>query len=127
MGSSSFFNANMLQSLSQKAIDCAIKGQWQEVADINSEILNESSGNTEVLNRLRKAYMEPGLIRKSINIFEMRMNISPNNPIALKHLKKLQSLAPSNQRTSNHVPSAPHDFIEDSKTVTTNLINLTSP
>ena len=127
MESSSFFNANLLNSLSQKAIACAIKGRWQKAVDINSEILNGSPGNTEALNRLGKAYMELGLIHKSIKIFGMCVNISPNNPIALKNLRRLQSLAPSNQRTSSHVPSTPDNFIEDSKTATTNLINLTSP
>ena len=126
MQHSSLFNADILNNLSQKAIACAIKGQWQEAADINSEILNQSPGNTEALNRLGKAYMELGLIHKSIKTFETCLDISPNNPITLKNLKRLQNLAPYDQRTANHALSTPDDFIEDSKTVTTNLINLTS-
>jgi tetratricopeptide (TPR) repeat protein len=126
MESSSFFNADILNNLSQQAIAAAIKGQWQNAVAINSEILNKSPKNTEALNRLGKSYMELGLIVKSIKTFQICLNISPNNPIALKNLQRLQSLEAFNQKTVKHMPSTPHDFIEDSKTVTTNLINLTS-
>ena len=42
MESSSFLNADLLNNLSQQAIQAAIKGQWQNAVDINSEILNKS-------------------------------------------------------------------------------------
>ena len=126
MVESNFINLDQLNTLSQKAIDFAIKGKWQEAVDINLEILIESPQNTETLNRLGKAYMELGLVDTSIKTFEKCLEFSPNNPIAIKNLKRLHGLTPYNQKTANHVPPTPHNFIEDSKTVTTNLINLTS-
>ena len=126
MENSSLFNADILNNLSQQAIAAAIKGQWQNAVDINTEILNKSPKNTEALNRLGKSYMELGLMIKSIKAFQICLNISPNNSIALKNLQRLQSLEVFNQKTAKHMLSTPHEFIEDSKTVTTNLINLTS-
>ena len=126
MESSSFFNADILNNLSRKAIAAAIKGQWQNAIDINSEILIKSPKNTEALNRLGKSYMELGLIVKAIETFQKCLNISPNNPITLKNLQRVQSLEALGQKPVKHMMSTPQDFIEDSKTVTTNLINLTS-
>ena len=48
MESSSFLNADLLNNLSQQAIQAAIKGQWQNAVDINSEILNKSPKDIEV-------------------------------------------------------------------------------
>ena len=84
MENSSLFNADILNNLSQQAIAAAIKGQWQNAVDINTEILNKSPKNTEALNRLGKSYMELGLMVKSIKTFQICLNISPNNSIALK-------------------------------------------
>ena len=47
MVESNFINLDPLNTLSQKAIDFAIKGKWQEAVDINLEILIESPQNTE--------------------------------------------------------------------------------
>ena len=126
MESSSFLNADLLNNLSQQAIQAAIKGQWQNAVDINSEILNKSPKDTEALNRLGKANMELGLIVKSIKTFKTCQKISPNNPIAIKNLQRLQSIQASDKSISKHRLSTPDDFIEDSKTVSTSLINLTS-
>ena len=126
MESSSLFNADILNKLSQQSIEAAINGQWQKAVDSNLEVLDKSPENTEALNRLGKAYMELGLIVKSIKTFQMCLNISPNNPIALKNLQRLQNLETFNQKTTKQILSTPHDFIKDSKTVTSDLINLTS-
>ena len=126
MEDSSFSNTDLLNNLSQQAIEAAIKGNWQYAVDINSKILDKSPENTETLNRLGKAYMELGLIVKSIKTFQTCLQISPNNTIAIKNLQRLQSLESFDQKTAKHVLSTPHDFIKDSKTVSTDLINLTS-
>ena len=73
MENSSLFNADILNKLSQQSIEAAINGQWQKAVDSNLEVLDKSPENTEALNRLGKAYMELGLIVKSIKTFHKKI------------------------------------------------------
>ena len=71
------------------AAELAMQGKWDEAVAVNREIVSDHPDNVDALNRLGKSLLETGLIKDAINTFRNALNLSPNNPIAIKNLHKL--------------------------------------
>ncbi|BCX14945.1 MAG: hypothetical protein KatS3mg088_628 [Patescibacteria group bacterium] len=107
----------------QKAIDCAIEGNWNEALRINKEILEENPNDIEALGRLARAYSEIGDIKNAKATAKKVLSLDPYNLIAKKCLEKWNKLKPKGKYVSQSVNA--DLFIEEPGR--TKIVNLTYP
>jgi len=116
----------MEQSLAQKAVEAALKGNWKEATRLNSLLLKENPKDIDALNRLARAYSELGNPRKAKGFAEKVLKLDPFNSIATKALVRLKGLKGGQAVASG--PVSPEAFLEEpGKTKTVPLINLGDP
>jgi len=74
-----------LAILSKKAIDAALKAQWVEAVDLNSQILEKTPNNLDAKIRLGRALIQTRRFEKAKKIFKEVLKIDPINAVALKN------------------------------------------
>jgi tetratricopeptide (TPR) repeat protein len=113
----------MESSLAQKAVSCALSGDWQEALKINLEILATNSDDIDALNRLARCYSETGHTEKAVETTERALKVDPLNPIAKKCLLKWRTVRPD----GNHKPVVMNgeSFLEESGR--TKMVTLLNP
>lgn len=124
----------MNEDLTRKAISLALKCRWKEAISVNKLILKEDNLNIEALNRLARAYLETGDVKKSINVSKKVLKVEPSNKIAKKSIDKCKknnllgnkkSKLDSNFLSEQSIDASV--FLEEvGKTKLINLINLGS-
>lgn len=123
-------NQSELDPRNQEAIQHALEGAWDKAVMINLELVNEYPDDTDVLNRLGKAYSELGQVNKARATYQKVLEEDPYNPIATKNLERLSTLRGSDIRPKDQ-PSRPIDpdmFIEEpGKTKTIEVVDLAMP
>lgn len=108
-----------MRDLQQKAIESALKCDWERAIDYNLAILQEHSSNIQALNRLAKGHMELGQKNPAKEAYGKVLKLDPYNSVALRNLK----LLPQKNASANNISS--EDFIENpGETKTTTLIKL---
>lgn len=115
-----------IRDLSRDAISLALKGEWEQAAQVNRDILNLSSRDVEAMNRLAKALTELAHYDEAKDVLRTAASIAPYNTIAKKNLARLSSLEtnPINPRKVPKPATPPRLFIEESgKSGTTVLRN----
>ncbi len=75
--------------LQEYAVELATKNQWNEVIEINRQILLLGE-DPETYNRLGKAFFELGSYSESYEHYQQTLRISPTNVIARKNLARLE-------------------------------------
>lgn len=113
-------------SLAQKAIEQALKGQWNEAISTNLLILKDSPKDTETLNRLAHAYSEIGKLQLAREHAQKVLNLDPFNSIAQKCLEKWKSVKKATKNSSRSFVSSESFLEESGKTRIVNLINIGS-
>lgn len=115
--------------LHKKAINAAITCNWQSAIEINKQILETEPQNTEVLNRLAKAFFETGSYSEAKKIYTKVLEIDPYNTIAEKNLKKASSLKKDGAISSSQsMTLSPAMFLEEPGVTTlVNLIKIAEP
>lgn len=116
----------------QRAIQAALDGRWKEAVEVNKEILATNPKDQEALNRLARACLELGKVKRALASYKKVLKIDKYNAIAQKAIERLEkasqdgnSLATNHE--SNHHPVNSSDFIEEpGKTKTASLIHLGS-
>ena len=78
------------QILSQKAINLARDGRWQEALAVNKKIVNEGHAEADDYNRLGKAYLELNEFDKAKESYKRTLELDPGNVIARRNLKQLE-------------------------------------
>lgn len=121
----------MNEELAQKAIDAALKNNWEEAIRLNLTILSHDDKNTDALNRLAFAYLQHGNLKKAKAIYRQAVDVDPYNDIAKKNLAKINILKKGvtlkngikeNQNTNNTL------FIEEpGKTKCVTLVKIATP
>jgi tetratricopeptide (TPR) repeat protein len=107
----------------QKAVEAALKGEWDDAVRINLQILETDKHDVDALNRLAKAYLEIGKIALAKETAQKVIAVDPFNSIALKCLDKWKSLNNAT-KSSSHPPLSSEAFLEESgKTKIVSLIN----
>ncbi|MDO8503410.1 MAG: tetratricopeptide repeat protein [bacterium] len=126
----------MLDELAQKAIDEALRGQWEEAKRLNEELLKADPKNQEALNRLARALLELGRPDRAIASYKKVLRLDPYNSIAQKALGRLTkaSFSPGRQgktpkrkdgASGPQTPRVTELFLEEpGKTKTVALIHL---
>lgn len=115
--------------LHKLAINAAITCNWQEAIDLNQKILALEPQNTEVLNRLAKAFFETGNYSQAKKIYTQVLEIDPYNTIAEKNLKKAASLKKDGiNSASQSMTLSPAMFLEEPGVTTlVNLVKIAEP
>lgn len=115
--------------LHKQAINAAITCNWQTAIDINQKILETEPQNTEVLNRLAKAFFETGSYSEAKKIYTKVLEIDPYNTIAEKNLKKASSLKKDGAVASTgSMTLSPSMFLEEPGVTTlVNLVKIAEP
>lgn len=113
----------MENSLAQKAITYAVKGQWHEAYEANLEILKNNPDNIDALNRLARCYSELGNAKKAKETANKVLTLDPSNQIAHKCILKYKNSKPKDKISGDHVFN--EVFLEESgRTKIIELMNL---
>ena len=101
---------------SKKAIDLALKGEWQRAAEVNQAILALYPDDVEAMNRLGKASMETGDYAQAREVLDGVVSRAPYNTIAKKNLARLGQLesTPEAGRQSRQTATVTRHFIAES-------------
>ncbi len=111
-----------MNDLAQSAIDSALSNDWDKAIRLNLKILKDYPSNTDAMNRLCKAYVEKGNLKKAKTIINKILTIDPYNLIARKFQDKCKKLT---FHTEHKEFSSVDVFIEEpGKTKIVNLIHL---
>lgn len=78
-----------MDDLAQQAIDQALRGNWEEAAVLNKQILKQNPQDGEALNRLARASLELGDLKKAVFCYKKVLRIDPYNEIAQRALLRL--------------------------------------
>lgn len=77
--------------LAKKAIDAALKKNWLDCIDINSQILEKVPNDINAKLRLARAYMFTKNPTKATKLFKEVLKLDPINTVASKHLEMLKA------------------------------------
>jgi tetratricopeptide (TPR) repeat protein len=102
----------MEPTLAQKAIDLALKGEWNESLKINQQILKDDSSDVDALNRIARAYAELGEISQARKTALKVVKIDPINSIAVKCLEKWKTINKVKKETD--ISAGVDAFLEES-------------
>lgn len=81
-----------MSALKFQAIQTALTGNWENAITLNLEVLKETPGDIDTLNRLAFAMSVIGKIKEAKSTYQKVLRIDKKNPIALKNLKRLVDL-----------------------------------
>lgn len=100
--------------LEEKAIQSAVKKQWNEAISLNRKILKEKPKHVPTLNRLGLAYIKVQEFKKARETFEKVLKINPDHPITTKNLNNLKICKKndSSPTSTNNGENFLHSFIE---------------
>lgn len=117
--------------LAPKAINAALKNNWEEAVGINLIILESDNKNTDALNRLAFAYLQLGNLKKAKTHYQQVIMLDPYNEIAKKNLTRISALKGKSNplpKTDNNVGNNLNLFIEEpGKTKCIQLIKIATP
>ncbi len=121
--------ARRIRTLTDLAIRMANESKWAEALAANQELIQITYHNSNILNRLGKAFSELGRISEAKQAYKDSLQYDPDNAIAKKNLERLALLKDEGAiDTVGGDKINPQLFIEEiGKTGRTNLITLASP
>ena len=109
--------------LSQKAINSALTGNWEKAIEVNTQILRKIPDDIDALNRLARAYVETGDVKKAKDTASKVLKLDPFNTIAKKSLDKWKSVGSGKGMGGGTTKSG--SFLEEpGKTKITSLIHI---
>lgn len=109
-----------LEDYASRAVNAALKQDWNTAIDLNLKILEHESNNIPALNRLGRAYGETGQDKLAKKIFKKVLDLDKHNSVASNALARLKL----GLKTSGLVDSS-FSFIEEpGKTKTVALYKL---
>lgn len=82
----------MTPLLKDLAIKNALENNWKEACKLNLEILKDTPLDVDTLNRLAFAFVKLGNYKKAKDTYKKAIKLDKTNPIALKNLKKIDSM-----------------------------------
>ncbi|MEK7550748.1 MAG: hypothetical protein AAB535_03110 [Patescibacteria group bacterium] len=101
----------METALSQKAIQEALSGNWNEALKSNFLILKENPKEVDALNRCARAHKELGQILKARQFAHKVLKIDSVNPIALKCLERWKTLKTTDKSFPSSIST--ESFLEE--------------
>ncbi|MBN1162710.1 tetratricopeptide repeat protein [Patescibacteria group bacterium] len=94
-----------MQKIAKRAIDAALKANWDEAIELNLRILDLDPKNINAKNRLARAYIQSNQVSKAREILQSVLKQDPINTVAKKNLKLL------NSKSRNHIKALDKDSL----------------
>jgi tetratricopeptide (TPR) repeat protein len=95
--------ASLHRQLSQRAVELAIEGRWEEAGIVNRDIIERFPTDVEAYNRLGRTLAELGDFAGAREAYVKALEFAPANIIAKKNLDRLTSLPRSPIRTDKQL------------------------
>ncbi|MBL7036327.1 hypothetical protein ISR94_00575 [Candidatus Microgenomates bacterium] len=102
----------MDENLAQKAINLALKCEWEKAIEVNEKILKTNKEDVDALNRLARASAEIGKTAAATKCCKKVIKIDPSNAIANKALVKYKKTK-INMKTASDKAAGPSTFLEE--------------
>lgn len=84
--------ARLRRRLSEKAVELAVQGRWEEAEAVNRNIIEKFPSDVEAYNRLGRALAELGDFAQAKQAYLKALALSPSNAIAKRNLARLTTL-----------------------------------
>lgn len=108
--------------LSKQAIKEALKGNWDTVIALNTQILNLDPKNTDAKLRLGHAFIQTKHLIKAKKVFQEVLKYDPINPVALKNIQLIKK----NVDVISPVKASPGALIKEPGTTTETKLTITT-
>lgn len=95
------------------AVTAALQQDWEEAIRINTSLLKHNKHDINALNRLGYAYLRYGHLTDSRKTFLKVTKLDTYNQIALKNLKKLNTVSQKDILKNPKSPLSPMRFLEE--------------
>ena len=82
--------AKLHRQLSQKAVELAVQGRWEEAEMVNQDIIERFAADVEAYNRLGRALIELGDLVRAKEAYAKALELAPDNTIAKKNLSRIK-------------------------------------
>lgn len=112
------------RQMTDQAVKLAIKGSWEDAANLNRDMLALLGEQSDCYNRLGKAMLELGKLDEARAAYARSLELDPSNTIAKRNLDKLATMtaaAGSPTRIDTRM------FIEDTGKATTTILQAVDP
>lgn len=110
-----------LALISKKAIEAALRHEWNKAIELNTQILEKYPTNLETKIRLGRALIQTKQFDKAKKIFKEVLEIDPINSVALKNLEVAKNKKVDNKHEngidSNHLLKEPGTTVELTATI----------
>lgn len=70
----------------------ALAGNWEEVIEMNQQLLERTPKDAEARNRLGRAYLALGQMTEAVEAYQSSLRVDPANLIARRNLQRLELL-----------------------------------
>lgn len=120
----------MSTALKTLAIQYALANNWKAAQQANEELILENPRDIDSLNRLGFACIKQGKYAKARDIYKQVISLDKTNPIALKNLRRLETVSKGTKKikpenNSNSPTIITNIYIEEAgKTKTVELKNV---
>ncbi len=91
----------MSTPLKTLAIQAALSNNWKAAKDANEELIAENPKDIDSLNRLGFAFIKLGKYNKAKETYKKVTSLDKTNPIALKNLKRLETISKGAKKVQN--------------------------
>lgn len=113
-----------LENLEKRAIDAAIKGQWDEAISLNEKIIKQDKNNIDAYLRLGFAFMQKGDLKKAKTAYLKAKKIQPTNFMIDKNLEKIKVLETKKNKPYTTSTLSPYAFLDiPGRTKSITLVN----
>lgn len=108
------------------AIKFALENKWEEAYEENLKLLSENSEDIDTINRTAYSALKLGKYKQAKDYYSQVVALDATNPIAIKNLRRLETISKGNVKKTNVTISNMTDiFIEEAgKTKTVELKNI---
>lgn len=91
----------MTTLLKTLAINSALTNNWKQAEEFNLQLIAENPNDIDSLNRLGFALMKLGKYNKAREMYKKVIALDKTNPIALKNLKRLETVSQTDHQEGN--------------------------
>lgn len=99
--------------LKDLAIKKALENNWQEAYSVNQQLLKDSPNDIDTLNRLAFSLVKLGRFEEAKKMYRKVVRIDKTNPIALKNLKKIDSMTKQSMKKYQLRDKGTHVHLND--------------
>lgn len=92
--------------LAKKAINAALKADWQKAVELNTEILDKKPKDIDAKLRLGRAYIQLKKHKKAKRLFSQVLKLDPINQVAKRNLENIENKKVDSNNNSKFDPKS---------------------